>query len=316
MNAAVERQPALDVAVAVVQRADGRVLLAQRPAGKPWSGYWEFPGGKFENGEDAGQALARELREELGIDPDRVYPWVTQEYTYPEKRVRLHFYRVRAWRGRLHGREGQGMSWENPSAVNVGPLLPANAKVLRALSLPTVYAITHAKKYGAAEFMQRLQAALEKGVRLIQVREPDMPPEPRESFARRVVELAHGHDARVLINGDETLARCCGADGVHLPGGHLMQMQQRPGTRIWAASCHDAAELARAARLAADFVVLSPVLPTPTHPDAAGMGWEKFAELVNNYPLPVYALGGMQRELLETAMRHGAQGVGLLSGIW
>jgi 8-oxo-dGTP diphosphatase len=95
-----------------------------------------------------------------------------------------------------------------------------------------------------------------------------------------------------------------------------MQLKQRPGTRIWAASCHDAAELAQADRHSADFVVLSPVLPTPTHPGAAGMGWEKFAALVRDYPLPVYALGGMKRESLETAMQHGAHGVSLLSGVW
>ena len=316
MNALAEQRQVLDVAVAVLQREDGHVLLAQRPAGKPWEGYWEFPGGKIESGEAADRALARELHEELGVDPDRVYPWVTQEYAYPEKRVRLHFYRVLAWHGQLHGREGQDMSWENPAAINIGPLLPANDRVLRALSLPSVYAITNAKKYGEMEFMQRLTAALEKGVRLIQVREHDMPSAQLESFARRVVALAHEHDARVLINGDEVLARRCGADGVHLTSMQLMQRKERPATLLFGASCHDAAELAQAARLSADFVVLSPVLPTSTHPEAAGIGWEKFAGLVNDYPVPVYALGGMKPELLDTAMQHGAHGVSLLSGIW
>jgi 8-oxo-dGTP diphosphatase len=316
MSIVAERRQVLDVAVAIIQREDGRVLLAQRPAGKPWEGYWEFPGGKIETGEAADQALARELHEELGVDPDRVYPWVTQEYEYPEKKVRLHFYRVPAWHGQLHGREGQDMSWEYPAAINVGPLLPANDRVLRSLCLPSLYAITNAKKYGEAEFMQRLKAALENGVRLIQVREHDMAPEQLDSFARRVVTLAHEHGARVLINGDEALARCSGADGVHLPGEQLMRMERRPGTPMWAASCHDANELRQAAALEADFVVLSPVLPTPTHPEAAGMGWEKFVALAKNYPVPVYALGGMKRELLDTAMKHGAHGISLLSGIW
>lgn len=316
MSAVAGHQKKIDVAVAVIQREDGRVLLAQRPAGKPWQGYWEFPGGKIENGESADRALARELHEELGVDPDRVYPWVTQDYAYPEKQVRLHFYRVLAWHGTPHGREGQHMSWEDPAAINIGPLLPANDRVLHALTLPSVYAITNVKKYGETEFMQRLKAALEKGVRLVQVREHDMPLEQLESFARRVVALAHDHGARVLINGDEALARRSGADGVHLPSEQLMRLKQRPGTRMWAASCHSAAELAQAAAFDADFVVLSPVLPTPTHPDAAGMGWDEFARLVNNYPVPVYALGGMKQELLETAMKHGAHGISLLSGIW
>ena len=316
MNAVAERRPALDVAVAIIQREDGRVLLAQRPAGKPWEGYWEFPGGKIESGEDARRALARELHEELGVETDRVYPWVTQEYAYPEKRVRLHFYRVTEWHGQPHGREGQRVSWEEPAAINISPLLPANDKVLRALCLPSIYAISNVKKYGETDFLQRFEAALEKGVRLVQLREPEMPSAQLESLARRVVALAHKHDARVLMNSDDALARRAGADGVHLTGRQLLQARERPGTDWWAASCHDAAELAKAAELEADFVVLSPVLPTPTHPEAMGMGWDRFAEYVRTYPVPVYALGGMKRELLETAMQYGAHGISLLSEIW
>ncbi|MDH5513121.1 MAG: NUDIX domain-containing protein, partial [Gammaproteobacteria bacterium] len=72
-----EDRQVLDVAVAILRREDGRVLLAQRPAGKPWEGYWEFPGGKIERGENARRALARELHEELGIELDAADPWLT-----------------------------------------------------------------------------------------------------------------------------------------------------------------------------------------------------------------------------------------------
>ncbi|HEU5338509.1 MAG TPA: Nudix family hydrolase [Sulfuricaulis sp.] len=316
MNAAAEHRPALDVAVAIIQRADGHVLLAQRPTGKPWEGYWEFPGGKIESGEDAKRALARELHEELGVETDRVYPWVTQEYAYPEKKVRLHFFRVTEWHGQPHGREGQHMSWEDPAAINIGPLLPANDRILRALCLPSIYAISNVTKYGDTEFLQRLKVALDKGVRLIQLREPEMSPEQLESLARRVVRLVHEHDARVLINSDATLARRVGADGVHLTSRQLLQTRERPSTEWWAASCHNVAELAQAAALGADFVVLSPVLPTPSHPEEKGLGWDNFASLVSNYPVPVYALGGMKLELLVTAMQYGAHGVSLLRKIW
>ena len=306
----------IDVAVAVVQRADGSVLLAQRPHGKPWEGYWEFPGGKIETGEDAARALARELREEIGIEVERAFPWLTREHTYPDRRVRLHFYRVTGWHGEPHGREGQPLSWQDPQALTVGPLLPANDKVLGALRLPPLYAISHAAKYGVDEFMQRLAAALTHGVRLIQVREPDMPPDEFVQFAQDVVTMAHAHGAKVLISRDAALARRLGADGVHVSARQLLQLQHAPDTPVWAASCHDANELAHAAELGADFVVLSQVLPTTTHPGVAGIGWEKFALLVQNYPLPVFALGGMRCESLETAMRHGAHGIGLLGGIW
>lgn len=313
---AAARLPVIDVAVAVVQRSDGRVLLAERPRGKVSAGYWELPGGKFDAGERAEQALARELREELGVELDAAYPWLTYEHAYPDKRVRLHFFRVLGWHGTPHGREGQRVSWEDPQAPSVGPLLPANEKLLKALRLPPVYAITNAGKYGVAEFMARLEQALEGGLRLIQVRETGMAPEQLAQFARRVVTAARRYGARVLVNGDETLARKVGADGVHLQADRLMRLSVPPSTRLWAASCHDARQLARAAALGADFVTLSPVLPTATHPEEPGLGWTKFTRLVHGYPLPVYALGGMRLELLETAMRHGAHGIALLSGIW
>lgn len=308
--------PLVNVAVAVVQRSDGRVLLAERPRGKASGGYWEFPGGKFDAGEGVEQALRREVHEEIGIDIELACPWMTYEYDYPDKRVRLHVWRVLAWHGTPHGREGQRVSWEDPAALTVGPLLPANDRMRRALSLPPVYAITHAEKYGVAEFMPRLERALARGVRLVQVRERNLAPGQLAQFARRVVTAAHRYGARVLVNGDIAVAQRAGADGVHLPASQLRRLTAPPPVALWAASCHDAEELALAARWHADFVVLSPVLPTATHPDVPGMGWARFAELTRHYPLPVYALGGMRVELLDTAMQHGAHGVALLSGIW
>lgn len=308
--------PLVNVAVAVVQRSDGCVLLAERPKGKSSGGFWEFPGGKFEAAENAEQALQREVSEEIGIDIDRAYPWMTYQHSYPDKRVRLHFYRVLAWHGAPHGREGQRIAWQDPLALSVGPLLPANEKVLRALSLPPLYAITQARKYGVSAFMDKLHAALARGVQLIQVREPEMAPEQFAQFARRIVVAAHGYGARVLINGDAAIAQRVGADGVHFQARQLLRMTAPPEIEFWGASCHDAAELALAAERHASFAVLSPVLPTTSHPGAPGMGWEKFAALTRDYPLPVYALGGMRAGMLETAMRHGAHGVALLSCVW
>ncbi len=305
-----------DVAVGIVRRPDGCVLLAKRPAGKPWAGYWEFPGGKIEPGEQPRAALARELHEELGIVVDVATPWITFVHDYPEKSVRLHFFRVPRWHGDPHGREGQQLSWENPQSVTVRPLLPANDGVLWALNLPPVYAITQAGKYGIPEFLSRLDTQLERGLRLIQVREPGMDAESLNRLAGEIVQCAHRHGARVLINGDAALARAVGADGLHLPARQFLALDKPPGEVLWAASCHDANELARAVALGARFAVLSPVLPTASHPGAPVLGWDRFSELVRDCPVPVYALGGMNRSLIETAMQHGAHGVALLSGIW
>ena len=164
--------------------------------------------------------------------------------------------------------------------------------------------------------MERLRSALDRGVRLIQVRERDMSADEMTRFTGRVVPLAHEYGAQVLVNGDENIAQASGADGVHLQAGQLMQCHTPPDTRLWAASCHNREELLHAARLGANFVVLSPVLPTPSHPGEPTLGWDTFAELCLDLPMPVYALGGMKLDMLETAMTHSAHGVSLLSGIW
>ena len=117
----------VEVAAAVIQRPDGTFLLAQRPQGKVYAGYWEFPGGKVEPGEPAARALARELHEELGIEVERAYPWITRVFTYAHATVRLNFFRVTRWQGEPRPREDQTIAWQTPGARMVSPMLPANA---------------------------------------------------------------------------------------------------------------------------------------------------------------------------------------------
>lgn len=307
---------AIDVACAVIVDTTGAVLLAKRPPHVPYAGFWEFPGGKFERGEDAHACLVRELREELAIEVGTTTPWLTRVFTYPDKTVRLHFLRVHAYSGEPRACEGQTLAWQPPHAVSVAPLLEANAPILQALALPPVYAITQAQKYGVDVFLKKLDAALARGVRLIQIREKDFSATALRAFAEAVIARARPQGARVLVNGDVALAQRIGADGVHLTATQLATTTRRPDLPLCAASCHDARELDYAARMQCDFAVLSPVLPTASHPETAGLGWEKFAALIKGYSLPVYALGGMRTDLLDVARRQGAHGIAVLSGAW
>jgi 8-oxo-dGTP diphosphatase len=124
------------VAVGVLLREDGRVLLADRPAGKPYAGHWEFPGGKIEPGEPVAAALGRELHEELGIEIGPSTPWVTFEFDYPHAYVELQFRLVSRWRGSPDAREGQRLRFVDPAGELPAPLLPAAVPVLRWLRLP------------------------------------------------------------------------------------------------------------------------------------------------------------------------------------
>jgi len=305
-----------EVAAAVIQRPDGAFLLGQRAPGTFYPGYWEFPGGKVEAGETAHDALVRELHEELEIGVLRATPWIVREHIYAHAHVRLHFFRVTGWHGELKDHVHSALSWQYADTVAVSPLLPANAPVLAALRLPDFYGITHAGDIGSDRQLAALAAQLGRGLRLVQLREPGLAAEERANFAAAAVALCHRHGARVLVNGDAELARATAADGLHLPVAQLARITTRPDFPLVAASCHAREDLERAARLGFDFAVLGSVMPTASHPDRAGMGWESFARLVAGLPLPVFALGGMTRDDLEAAQSSGAHGIAAIRAAW
>jgi 8-oxo-dGTP diphosphatase len=316
LNFEKEKNKIVEVAAAVLQRSDGSFLLAQRPPDKIWAGYWEFPGGKIEPGESPRHALVRELHEELGITVETAYPWVTRVYAYPHATVRLHFFRVMAWSGELHPHEGQQFAWQHLLNINVSPVLPANDPVLRALSLPTLYAISNVAELGEDEFMRRLEAALKKGLRLVQLREKNYSRESLRELALKMLPLIRSHDARLIINADIELCKEISADGVQLTAVQLSKLGERPGVDWCAASCHSVVELRHAEQLGCDFALLSPVLATQSHPGAPHLGWKKFSAIAADSSIPVYALGGLTHDDMHTAWQHGAHGISMLRQAW
>jgi len=304
------------VVAAVLQQADGSFLLAQRPQGKVYAGYWEFPGGKVEPGETPLQALARELHEELGIEVTTAHPWLIREFDYEHADVKLHFFRVRGWRGELHGRESQAFSWQRIDAIDVSPLLPANGPILSALAIPETYGITGFAASEQPRALAAIDAALRSGLQLIQVRGKDWPVDVFADYAREIVVRARASGARVLINGDIDLAQRCDADGVHLTSRQLHTLASRPSLALVGASCHSVDELRRAEALGADFAVLGPVLPTPTHPEAQLLGWSGFAEAVAGNRIPVFALGGLREVDRAQSLVSGAHGLAMIRGTW
>jgi len=122
-----------DVVAAVIWR-DGRFLAVERPAGKAYAGFWEFPGGKVEPGEGLDQALARELDEELGIAPLDAELWREKRHVYPEYAVRLFFFQVRTFSGALKPREGHRVAWISPHEPDAREFLPADREIRAALT--------------------------------------------------------------------------------------------------------------------------------------------------------------------------------------
>lgn len=310
-------RPTIHVVAGLLVRGT-KICLTRRRLDSHQGGKWEFPGGKVEPGEAALAALKRELDEEIGIEVRQAQPFRQVRHAYAEREVLLDVWRVTDWRGEPHGREGQELRWAELGSVAPHDLPEADRPILRALQLPPLYVISDAQRLGLAVFTERLEQALRAGVQLVQLREPMLDRAAFCAYAREISVLCRRYGTRLLINADASWVEECQADGVHLKSAQLMTLTERPlGSDGWvAASCHNAAELARAEALQLDLAVLGPVRPTTSHPLAQPLGWERFREMAEKAAIPIYALGGMQAVDAATAKDCGAQGLAMIRGMW
>ncbi len=306
------------VAAGVLRRADGKVLIARRSRNSHQGGLWEFPGGKVEPGESASRALTRELNEELGIRIRDFRPLIKVSHAYRDREVLLDTWLVTGWQGEPRGMENQPLDWVSVGELRKRPMPAADRPVVSAVSLPPVYLITPPAVTDTGVFLDDLRTALDNGVSLVQFRVFGLEGPALESLALAATRLCEAHGAGLLVNGSRELAESVGARGVHLDRRALASMRSREeyGELLLGASCHDARELALARDRGVDFALLSPVLPTRSHPDAEVLGWERFSALVDGLPLPVYALGGMTPSMLEQSWQAGAQGIAGIRGLW
>lgn len=323
--------PAVHVVAAVLRDARGRILLARRTDGRDLAGLWEFPGGKVESGETAAQALARELREELGITIGPGRPLITVPHAYVSaatpgaaprrKRIRLEVHEVASFTGRPRGLERQALTWVAPAKLADYAMPGADRPVVAALQQPERYLVTPEPGEDEAGFIASVDAALARGVRRVQLRARGLDAARTRRLADALRQRLEAVRGELLLNSALPDARDLAREldcGLHLTSADLAAMPvddaSRP-TRL-AASCHDAEQLQHAQRVGCDFVVLGPVAPTPTHAGAATLGWHGFAALRESVVLPIYALGGLGPPDLAQARAHGAQGIAAIRGLW
>lgn len=308
----------LHVAVGAIFNEQGEILLARRPLHVHQGGLWEFPGGKLEPGENAYQALSRELREELGIQVLQARPLLQTCYNYPEQPIVLYIWRVDRFSGTARGREGQSVVWVRPENLNAYPLPAASKPIVTALRLPSTYLITGEPSGDREVFLHCLRLSLQAGVRLVQLRAKGLNGLSFQALTQEAKCLCAEYNAVFLVNASPAQAAELNADGVHLTSQRLMKLSQRPlAPPQWvAASCHSAAQLHHAVQIGVDFAVLGPVFATSSHPGALPLGWKRFRAFVEPIPIPVYALGGVGPIHLEPAWRCGAQGIAAIRALW
>ncbi|GGD39537.1 NUDIX domain-containing protein [Sinisalibacter lacisalsi] len=303
------RKPVVNVAAGVLMRADGKVLLAERPASKASGGHWEFPGGKFDAGEDEHQALAREIAEEVGVAIGAAVRWLTYDHEYADKVVRLHIHKVLNWHGSPRGREGQRISWEHPAELSVSPLMEAYRRALQALRLANVIAVARAECCDRSELLARIERVLRAGVRTIVLRERRMLPAQFAQVARRGAELAGRYGATMLVEGGKVHSAHSHADGVHVCSGRLLTMAPPPAGAVWSASCRTADHLARAGAHGAAFALV------PSHAED-GTDWEAFGRLIRHSAVPVFASGEVAPADMANALGAGAHGLAVPLSAW
>lgn len=307
------------VAVAVIENSAGDFLIAQRPQHLHMGGLWEFPGGKVETGETVFNALQRELSEEVALDIHSAQPMLKIPFSYPDKHVLLDVWRVTNFSGSARACEGQLVQWVSRDALHQYTFPAANRAIVTALQLPQRLLIT-GNFLDVEDCLQRTKnALLDHDIRLVLLRAHHLSPEDFAELAEKMEDLCRAHSAKLLLNtASENFSPS--ATGLHLSSSRLMAIQQRPSSlnmdKLFGASCHSAEEIQQALAVGADYIVLSPVLPTRSHPEQPALGWQRFAALVAACPVPVFALGGVGDDDLPQANDAGAWGVAGISAWW
>ena len=305
------------VAVGLIKNKNNQYLISKRHVHLHQGGLWEFPGGKVEANEMVYDALCRELYEELHLIVNHAQPLLRISYPYPDKHVCLDVWQVDDFSGDLHSPSGQAVHWVSADELPEYSFPRANKAILSCITLPEYYAIT-GEFDGKADYIQHLKHCLSKGVKLIQLRAPTADSDMLLDLVNCSRSLCEKVNAKLIANTDAAFIEQCNVDGIHLNSHRLFQYSSRPiqTDKILAASVHNISELEQAIKIAVDFVVVSPVLKTKSHPDATPISWSGLEQIVSHSSIPVFALGGIKQDMLMKSRQCGAFGIAAISEFW
>lgn len=298
----------MEVSAGIFLKKD-KALLTKRLSSQPWPGYWEFPGGKLEQGETLQGCLKREIFEEIGVVITAFSRWITREFKQDNKTIKITFFKITKWDGEIQNKEVEDHLWIDLSSKHYpDKMLPKNLYIVRALKLPPFYLISNF--YENNNFFIN-NSVFEEDF-MIQLREPCL----SEYLLKKLYKkLKVDFKKNILVNSRHVnfLSQ---KNGIHYTENDLKNIKSIDKKIINSASVHNIAGLKKAESIGLDFVVLSPVLKTRSHPKAKPMGWRIFKEMANQSSIPVYPLGGLTVSDLNTSLDCGGVGIGSQRSIW
>jgi 8-oxo-dGTP diphosphatase len=292
----------IKVAAGILINSKNQVLISQRLSSQPWPNYWEFPGGKVEENESLEECLSRELFEEIGINLASYSEWITREFLQDDRIIKITFFKIIRWVGEIKKKEVNDYQWIDVEKINTWPkkILPKNIYILKALILPSFYLITN-----FFEDEKFIRKGIDSKDIWVQFREPFLSIDKIHCYYEFLKQKC---TSKILINSrhkDEIICEY----GIHFTSRDLNNIKKLDKKIINCASVHNLDEVNLANKLGFDFVVLSQIKKTLSHPEREGMGWDKFKKIVNHSDIPVYALGGLSPSDLVEAHKNGAVGI-------
>ena len=312
------------VAVGIIEN-NNHILMATRRLNQPLHDYYEFPGGKVDANETPKQALQRELFEELDIEHIDAQLLLILPWQYPHINVQLHVFLVSCEHTSISAKEQQNLVWAPLDRLHQYRLLPTCLPILSAMRLTRQYYIT--PPISSTQLLQGIQALCAKADDqcLIYLRQTQLNQTSYFDLVAAIDALKIPH-LTIMQDRLPLFKR----NGLHLNKDLLNTLSVQTLSTInlghhakqpylhhlLGASCHDSKQIQTAQHLGADFITLSPVCKTNSHPNTTAMGWERFQDYAKLTPLPVFALGGLQLDDLIIAQSHYAFGIAGIEHFW